>query len=80
MDNKLKKQAKTLLPIIRIGKNGINENVLTEIKKLVKKRGLIKIKILNNCSEDKNEIINEIIDSSNTVLVSKTGNTFSIYK
>ena len=77
---KLKQKSKNLEPVLRIGKNSVNKNVLDEIEKLLKKRKLIKIKILNNCSTSKNEIINEVIESSNAVLVSEIGNTFAIYR
>ena len=78
---KLKQKAKNLQPILRIGKNGVNDNVINEVNKLLKKRNIIKIKILNNCPvEDTNEIIDEIINTCNAVLVRKIGNTFSIYK
>ncbi len=33
---------------LRIGKKGLNENIFKEIEKQVKKRGVIKIKCLNN--------------------------------
>ena len=59
--NDLRKKAKNLEPVLRIGKNGINDNVLAETRKLLKKRKLIKIKILNNCEiGDKDLIINII--------------------
>ena len=51
--NRLKKEAKILEPILRIGKNGMNDSIILEIEKLLKKRKLIKIKVLNNCSDDK---------------------------
>jgi len=77
----LKKKAKTLSPILRIGKNGITENVFTEVEKLLKKRELVKIKILNNCPiENQNEIIDKITKTSRSVLVSKVGFIFTIYK
>ncbi len=78
--NKLKHKAKTLQPVIRIGKNGLNENVHKEIKKLLKKRKLIKIKILNNCPVDKNSLIEEILKKSKSNLISRIGNIFSIHR
>lgn len=41
-----KKDGKLLKPIIQIGKNGLSEGTLEEIKKHLKKRKLIKIKCL----------------------------------
>lgn len=74
----LKQKAKNLQPILRIGKSGITDNVLAEISKLLKKKKLIKIKILNNCSEE--EVISKIISKTNSELISNIGNTFSIYR
>ena len=77
----LKEQARNLEPILRIGKNGVNENVFLEVDKLLKKRKLIKIKILNNCPiESKDEIITKILDASGAKLISKIGNVFCIHR
>ena len=79
--NELKARAKSLDPVLRIGKNGLTENVFIEIEKLLKKRKLIKIKILNNCAaEDFDEMIDSILEKTKAMLVSKIGNVFSIYK
>jgi RNA-binding protein len=79
--NKLRQKAKNLEPVIRIGKKGLTKNVFLETEKLLKKRKLIKIKILNNCPiENKKEIIDSIVKKTNSVLVSKIGNVFSIYR
>ncbi len=77
----LKKKAKTLSPVLRIGKNGMTESVFKEIEKLLKKRDLIKIKILNNCPvEDKDKMIKFIVERTNSKLISKIGNVFTIYR
>lgn len=78
--NDLKQKAKNLEPILRIGKHGVNDNVHQETNKLLKKRKLIKIKILNNCPIDKEKVIELILKKSNSTLVSKIGNVFSIYR
>jgi len=78
--NTLKKEAKYLEPVMRIGKNGLNDNVITEVHKLLKKRKLIKIKILNNCSIEHDELIENIISKTNTKLILNMGNNFVIYK
>ena len=78
--NKLKKDAKTLDPILRIGKNGMNDNIILEVEKLLKKRKLIKIKVLNNCSDDKEEIFKTILEKTKSTLVTKIGGTVTIYR
>ena len=42
----LRKLAHNLEPVVIIGKEGIDENVLKSISEVVKKRELIKVKIL----------------------------------
>jgi RNA-binding protein len=85
MDKKeLKKKSKNIQPLLRIGKNGLNNNVYSEIDKLLKKKHLVKIKILNNSGiDDKKDIqeaINNIIKKTSSELVSKIGKTFTIYR
>ncbi len=77
----LKRKAQTLKPLVRIGKNGINESVITEIKKQVKKHKLIKIKVLKSLidKESKKEVINKIIDNTGAVLIQATGFTVCVY-
>ncbi|MFH2020026.1 MAG: YhbY family RNA-binding protein [archaeon] len=78
---KLKKEAASLDPLLRIGKKGMTESIFVEIEKLLKKRSLIKIKILNNCPvEDIDAMVIFIVEKSRSVLVSRIGNIFSIYR
>ncbi len=48
---------------IQIGKNGISENTITDIKKNLSKNKLVKVKILKNIleNEKKEQITKEII-------------------
>lgn len=76
----LKSLANTMDPKINIGKNGISENLITQINDTLTASELVKIKILNNSLEDHNEMINEIIEKTNSDLVSHMGNKFVIFK
>lgn len=78
---KLRKKAKLLVPIIRIGKKGLTEQQILEIKRLLEKKNMIKIKILKSAEvNDKDNVIEEIIKKTNSILINKTGNTFTIHK
>ena len=52
----LKKKAHELNPIVRIGKDGLQETVIESILSAIDSRELIKVKILQNCETEKEEI------------------------
>ena len=76
----LRSKAKILEPILRIGKGGINDNVINETSKALKKRKLIKIRILKSSKESKGRIIDEIAAKTGSVLVEKVGSVVVLYK
>lgn len=79
---KLKDKARAIEPLVRIGKNGLNEGAVTEINKLIKKRKLIKVKILNAAIEgkDKKEMAKETALRTNSKLIQQIGNIVVLYK
>lgn len=77
----LRSKAKNLEPIIRLGKNGLTENFIKEIKELLKQRKLIKIKMLKSTlNVDKKEITKKIVDNTNSELIEAVGNIVVLYK
>ena len=72
---KLRSKAKTLEPITRIGKKGLTEAVVAEIRRLLNKRKLIKVKILKSALEnkDKKEVMEELVNKTNAVLIEAVG-------
>ena len=64
------------LPIVvRIGKAGITESVIEEIKKQIEKRKIIKVKFLPAHAKGKNkkEFAEELAEKTNTKIVGQTG-------
>ena len=77
----LRKLAHNLEPIVRIGKDGIDENVLKSIAEVVKKRELIKVKILQNSSvEIDREMADEIARDTKSVFVDRIGKILILFK
>ncbi len=76
----LREKAKTLEPSLRIGKFGITPNVHNEVEKLLRKRKIAKIKILNNCPVDVDEAISAVLEKSHAALISKIGSVFTIHR
>ncbi len=76
-----KAEAKSLKPIMRIGKHGINENIIDDINDHLKKRKLIKIKLLKSFRDkDTNKIAKEIAEKTNSKIVDIIGFVFVLYK
>ncbi|MEN4006778.1 MAG: YhbY family RNA-binding protein [Methanobacteriaceae archaeon] len=65
---------------INIGKSGINESVIEEIKRQLKAHEVIKLKFAKNISSEKQNYINNIIEKSNSKLIDLRGNVAVIFK
>ena len=77
----LRKLTHNLDPIVRIGKDGIDENVINSIAEVVKKRELIKVKILQNSSvKFDREMGDEIARGTKSIFVDKIGNILIFFK
>lgn len=70
----------TLDPILIIGKNGIEENTIKQIKDSLEKRELIKIKILNSAGISDEDVLNRILIETRAEFVQFMGNKLTIYK
>ena len=82
MLNNKKEKAKTLEPVIRIGKNGLTESTIKEIKKQLNKKNLIKVKLLRAFISDKNkkDIAKEIAQKTNSQLIDLVGFVVVLYQ
>lgn len=71
----LRRKAMLLEPILRIGKNGLTESTVNEIKKLLNQRKLIKIKLLKSFVKDNNKktLAREIAEKTNAELIQQVG-------
>ena len=59
----LRSEAHHLQPIFQIGKGGLTEPIIKQIEDALEARELIKVSILQNCEEDKNEIAEKLQDA-----------------
>ncbi|MGN7357827.1 ribosome assembly RNA-binding protein YhbY [Paenibacillus sp. SAF-054] len=76
----LRSLAHHLDPIFQVGKGGTNEQLIKHINEAIEKRELMKISVLNNCLDDKNEIAEELADKTDAELVQVIGSTIVLYK
>lgn len=76
----LRAKAHHLKPIFQVGKNGVTDNMIEQLIDVLEKRELIKVTILQNCLEDKNDIANDISKETSADIVQIIGNNIVLYK
>ncbi|AVQ16515.1 RNA-binding protein, YhbY family [Fusobacterium gonidiaformans 3-1-5R] len=76
----LKKKAHELNPIVRIGKDGLQETVIESILSAIDSRELIKVKILQNCETEKEEIYQQLLEETRFDVVGMIGRTIIVFK
>ena len=65
---------------INIGKSGVNENVIAEIKRQLEANELVKIKFAKNIARDKDKYIDDIVTQTKAKLIDVRGHVAVIYK
>jgi RNA-binding protein len=76
----LKKKAIAIEPIVRIGKSGLKDTVISEIKKQLKQKNLIKVKMLKTFvgEKDKKALAEELAEKTESILVHRVGFTVTL--
>ena len=69
-----------LAPLVSIGKEGLTENVIKAIKQELLVRELIKVKIANSSSLNKQEAAELLPEATESTLVQLIGKTLLLYK
>ena len=75
----LRRLANQLKPVIQIGKNGLSGQALAAIDNALETHELIKVKFLG-FQDEKQELTDELINSTNSVLVGLIGNIAILYR
>lgn len=80
--SKLKADANRLRPMVRIGKNGVTRELIAEVSRLLRKKELVKIKILNNSSQKEmaEEVALLLASKTNSIVIDVIGHTIVLYK
>ncbi len=76
----LKGLANNINPSIQIGKEGLTDTILDELETHLEYRELIKISVLENSPVFVDEIVDEIIEKTNSEFVQKIGSKLIIYR
>ena len=65
---------------INIGKAGVNDNVIEEIKRQLEANEIVKLKFAKNIARDKDDYIDEIVTKTRAKLIDVRGHVAIIYK
>ena len=65
---------------INIGKNGINENVIEEIKRQLKDGKIVKVRFSRNIAFNKEKFLESIVTGTKSKLIDVRGNIAVLYK
>lgn len=76
----LKKKAHDLDALVRIGKESISENLIQSILDAIESRELLKVKILQNCEDDKRLIFEKLSNCKEFQVVGIVGRTVILFK
>lgn len=76
----LRKEAHTLEPMVRIGKDGLSDNLVKSLQDAIESRELVKVKILQNSEVEKKEVAYELALKSGCELVAIIGRTLIYFK
>ncbi|BAB05044.1 ribosome assembly RNA-binding protein YhbY [Halalkalibacterium halodurans] len=76
----LRAKAHHLQPIFQVGKGGVNENMVKQISEALEARELIKVSVLQNCEEDRDEVAEALATGAEAELVQVIGNVIVLYK
>jgi len=76
----LRSKAHNLDPIFKVGKGGVNDNMIKQIADALEARELIKVSVLQNCGEDKREVAEQLAKGARAELVQVIGSIIVLYK
>jgi len=81
---KLKEMVQQRSADVIIGKKGVYEGIINEIKRRLEQKGIIKVKLLKSCiaveGKDRKELAKYIAQLVNAQLLDIRGRTFVLYK
>jgi RNA-binding protein len=76
----LRSKGHALKPVVMVGQHGLSESVLAELESSMNKHELLKIKIRTEGKDEKQKMIDKIIEFSQSHLVQVIGNVMVIYR
>ena len=76
----LRGRGSTIDAIIHVGKGGVVPGIVQQADDALEARELVKVRILNNCLEDRKEVAQTLAERSRSAMVQVLGRTFLLYR
>ncbi|BCU52460.1 RNA-binding protein [Staphylococcus auricularis] len=76
----LRSKAHHIEPTFQVGKSGVNENMVAQLNDILEKRELIKIHVLQNNFDDKDDLAQTISETTESEIVQVIGSMIVLYK
>ncbi len=76
----LRSLAMKIDPILNIGKGGYSPEIVDELDRILEKRELVKVQLLQNCLEDIKEMANVLSDRTHSEVVQVIGRRIIFYR
>lgn len=76
----LRSMGMSLEPVVMIGKEGVSPTVVESANEAIKKRELIKVRVLQNCSELPEDAITMLAERTNSNLVQIIGHNGLLFR
>ncbi|MEC8025063.1 MAG: ribosome assembly RNA-binding protein YhbY [Myxococcota bacterium] len=76
----LRGRAHSLKPVVLIGKEGLSDSVVAAVDSALTTHELIKVKLLQNCLDDKTAVANALSERLVAGLVQRIGKTIVLYR
>ena len=76
----LRSLASTQSATFRVGKEGVSENMIIGIRQGLEANEIVKVKVLDNCTQDLNEIALDLSAGTKSEIVQIIGHTIILYR
>lgn len=76
----LRSESHHLKAILQVGKGGVSENLVQQVDEALEAREMIKLSVLQNCEEDKNDVAAQLAERTGAQIVQVIGSTMILYK
>lgn len=76
----LRSEAHHLQPVFQVGKQGVNEELISGVSEVLETRELVKVAILQNAPEEKSDVAQMLAEGTGAELVQVIGKTVVLYR